>query len=507
MLTRRRFLGYSALSSAALAGRPLLRNAFGQAVNAKPPLRLCIIGSRYTLGSDLQSIADRFLVGYPFEGDWHQPNVQVVSVYVDSREPKFAGPMRFETPGSNEIARRAIEALVRANGEPASDQPALADQAGRKGGRVALAPSPMAPLPPVGQSVHGGRPQEPAYAGDLSAERARAFGFRLCRNIPEALHVGGDRLAVDAVLCVVEQDGTYPTNNLGQTLLPQFDFFQQCAQVFQEEGRGVPYFNYRQLGFGFSQAQQMVQTAQKLKFPLLAGSALPVTFRLPAIDIPLGASVPETVIVGIGAPGIGDFDALDALQSMVERRQGGETGIKAVQVLEGDDVWAAGDSGRYSKELLSSALSRSDTPLGLTLIDGRTQDLVASGALPQLVSDPLAYCIEYNDGTKATLLMLNGAVLDFNISARTPGKGENGLTSCQLFRPPSPNLDATACLAANLEQFFLTGQAPHPIQRNLLTTGLLDASFQSRHRLNQRIATPQLAIRYQPPSKSQFITT
>ena len=40
--------------------------------------------------------------------------------------------------------------------------------------------------------------------------------------------------------------------------------------------------------------------------------------------------------------------------------------------------------------MLSSALSRSDTPLGLTLVDGRTQDLVESGELPRRVKNPAA---------------------------------------------------------------------------------------------------------------------
>jgi hypothetical protein len=78
------------------------------------------------------------------------------------------------------------------------------------------------------------------------------------------------------------------------------------------------------------------------------------------------------------------------MQCMLERRKGGETGVKAVQLLEGDDVWTAGQAGRWSKDLLTSALSRSDTPLGLTLLDGRNQDLVGDGALPQLVKNSAA---------------------------------------------------------------------------------------------------------------------
>ena len=113
-----------------------------------------------------------------------------------------------------------------------------------------------------------------------------------------------------------------------------------------------------------------------------------------------------------------DFHALEGLQCMVERRGRGETGVKAVQLIEGDAVWKAGEEGRWSKDLLISALSRSDTPLGTGETESRPEDLVSSGQLPKLVANPAAYFIEYRDGLKATLLMLDGALKDFNFAAR-----------------------------------------------------------------------------------------
>jgi hypothetical protein len=205
----------------------------------------------------------------------------------------------------------------------------------------------------------------------------------------------------------------------------------------------------------------------------------------------------------VGAGGM-NFDALEALQCMLERRKGGETGVKAVQLLEGDDVWAAGNAGRWSKDLLSSALSRSDTPLGLTVLDGRTQDLVASGVLPQLVKNPAAYCIEYTDGTRAALLMLDGAIMDFNISARVAG---HGVVSTQFFLPPPPNNTDSAALAAKIEQMFQTQHAAYPVERTLLTTGMLEACLTSRYQLNQRLETPHLAVSYKPPTESQYART
>jgi hypothetical protein len=461
MLTRRRFVGYSALSSTMLAYPQLMRSAFGQGAGQQP-VRLAILGSVYRHGSNMQTIADRFLVGYPFEGDWYMPNVKVVSMYVD-------------------------QAIRKADARPTEFDLAMIG-AGRPGARRPEAAANAEPLGPM---------------SDLSASRSQQFGFRLSRNIPDALRCGGDKIAVDAVLTIIEQDD-YPVDDKGRILLPNYDFFQQCAQVFEAEGHSVPYFNHKQLSFSFSEAQSMVKTAEKLKFPLLAGSSMPVTWRLPDTDIPLGAHVQEAVMVGVGDFNGMDFDALDAMQSMLERRKGGETGVKAVQLLEGDDVWVARAANRWSNDLLSSALSRSDTPLGLTVLDGRTQDLAAPGVLEQLVKNPIAYCIEYNDGTKATLLMLSGALRDYNISARVEG---HGLVSTQFFMTPPPNQTYSACLASKINEMYQTKTAPYSVQRTLLTSGMLEACLNSRHRLNQRLETPQLAISYKPPAESQYMRT
>jgi len=469
MLTRRKFVGYSALTSAALA-HPTLA-AFGQSTAEKRPLRLAVLGSVYRHGSHLQTIADRFLVGYPHEGDWHMPEVQVVSLYLDQADRKTnAGPTEYERWMAGTLAG------------PGSVPPRMITNR-------------AAPPKPAALKI-----EDPGPMSDLSEQRTQQFGFRLCRSIPEALRCDGRSLAVDAVLTVIEDDG-YPRNDAGRALLPQYDFFQQCAQVFETEGKSVPYFNHRQLSYSFSEAQEMVKTADRLRFPLLAGASMPITWRLPDTDVPFGAKVPEAVMVGPAHFDDTDFDALEAMQSMIERRKGGETGVRAVQLIEGDEVWDAYKAGRWSRDLLSAALSRSDTPMGLSLLDGRTQDLVASNALPQLVKDPAAYCIEYTDGTRATLLLLNGAIRDYNIAARVEGLG---IISTQFFMTPVPNEVHSACLTAKIEQMYQTRTAPYSIQRALLTTGLMEACLASKHRLNQRVETPQLNLRYRVADLPQY---
>jgi hypothetical protein len=272
--------------------------------------------------------------------------------------------------------------------------------------------------------------------GDLSDQRARDHGFTVYPTIAEALCCGGESLAVDGVVMIGEH-GTYPRNAKGQIEYPRFEFFQQAVEVFERSGRAVPVFNDKHLSYDGAKARKMVAAAKRLKFPLLAGSSLPVTWRLPPVEVPYGAELDDALMVGVGGSDAMDFHALEAMQCMVERRKGGETGIKSVQLVDGDAVWRAGEEGRWSSRLLEAALSRSDSVQGLTELDSRPQDLVHNGLLPELVKEPAAYFIDRNDGLRSTLLMLNGAVEDYTFAAQVRG---GGIVSTQFFLPPTPNV-------------------------------------------------------------------
>jgi hypothetical protein len=412
MLTRRRFLELTAASTTL------------PATSQQVPKRIAVITTVYRYLSHGQHIGDRFLVGYPYRGAWHKPDMKVVALYVD---------------------------------------------------------------------------QKPE--GDLSAQRAREFGFRVYPTIAETLRCGGKKLAVDAVL-IVGEHGDYPTNDKGQILYPRYEFFEQCAKVFEEDGRSVPLYNDKHLSYSFTKAKAMVDTSHRLNFPMLAGSSLPVTWRLPDVELPWGSEVADALMVGNGGSDAMDFHAFEGMQCMLERRKGGETGVKAVQLIEGEEVWRAGEEGRWSKELLSSALSRSDTPGGLTLKDGRTQDLVASGEIRKIVPKPWAYFVEYRDGLHATLLMLTGGVQDFNFAARL--KGRTPHISTQFFLSPVPNVTYSACLVSKIEQMFATGSAPYRVERTLLVSGILEGCLTSRVKGHVRLETPHLTVQYQAPKESQY---
>lgn len=335
---------------------------------------------------------------------------------------------------------------------------------------------------------------------DQSIDRAREFGFSIYPTVAETLRCGGDKLAVDAVMIVCEH-GDYARNEKGQILYPRYEFFKECVKVFEEDGRAVPVYNDKHLSYSFVKAKEMVDDSHRLGFPFLAGSSLPVTWRLPDVDVPLGAVVEDALMVGVGGSDPMDYHALEAMQCMVERRKGGESGVVAVQMIEGDEVWAAGDAGRWSWRLLEAALSRSDSPLGLTETDGRTQDLIGSGELKRLVEKPAAYFVEYADGLKATLLMLNGALKDFCVAVKL--RGEETPLSTQFLLTPGENVTYSACLVSKIEEMIVGGRAPYPVERTMLVSGVLEACLTSRIEGHARLETPQLVVGYQPPHNSQ----
>jgi hypothetical protein len=339
--------------------------------------------------------------------------------------------------------------------------------------------------------------------GDQSAARAKEFGFEVYPTIAEALRCGGRTLAVDAVL-VIGEHGQYGRNEKGQVLYPRYEFVKGCVDLFEQDGVSVPVYNDKHLSYSFERAKWMVDASRRLKFPMLAGSSLPVTWRLPDIDLPMDCEIEHALVVGYGGADVMDFHGLEALQCMVERRKGGESGVAAVQMIEGDAVWRAGEEGRYPKDLLIAALSRSDSPQGQTVIDGRTQDLVGKGELPRLVKSPSAYFIEYRDGLKATLLMLNGAVKDFTFAARVKGAG---VQSTQFLLSPEPNVTYSACLVRKIEELFETGKVPYPVERTLLVSGVLESCLTSRAGGQTRLATPHLDVRYRAPRQPQHART
>jgi hypothetical protein len=332
---------------------------------------------------------------------------------------------------------------------------------------------------------------------DLSREIGREFDVRVSRCIADALTDEHGKLAVEGVLLIGEH-GNYARNDKGQILYPRFEMMQEIVEVFRETGRAVPVFNDKHLSYSWDRAKRIYDWAHELKFPLMAGSSLPVTWRRPELELPLGTVIEEAVVAAYGPLEVYGFHALEALQVMLERRKGGETGLQAATCLTGKDVWKAGDDGRWSWDLLEAALARSESvnPGDVRRNVGR----MAVQGIPQ--APPTAFLLEYRDGLKATVLLLNGHIQDFCFAGKI--KGEAKPASCLFHLPPPPGARYFDCLVANIEKLLEAGKSPYPVERTLLTSGALDAVMDSHYRRGTRVETPQLDVRYAAPADSGF---
>lgn len=420
MLTRRFFLG--TVGTGLIVG-PQVAAADALTVQRK---RLAVVTTEWRYHSHAWHMAERFLVGYPVHGHWHQPPLEVVGAYVD------------QTPDN-----------------------------------------------------------------DLSRQRSKEFGFPIYPTIAETLRCGGGKLAVDAVL-IIGEHGNYPKSEYEQTKYPRYEFFKQVTDVFRKDGRAVPVFNDKHLSWNWEWAREMVEISRELNFAFTAGSSLPVTWRMPAIDMPYDAEVEELMCVSIGSIDSYDFHALEVIQCMAERRRGGETGVVAMQALRGDAVWKAMEADSWAKGgwdpgLFEACLSRSQT---LAQPETFSHRYPTSAQIREWVKDPVVYRFEYADGVKATMLLMNGLIGDFTFAARL--RGETEPLSTLFYLPPNPNVTYSASLMSKAEETFMTGKSPYPIERTLLTTGLVEAGVRSLGTGQKRIETPHLAIRYQARRESTF---
>ncbi len=343
--------------------------------------------------------------------------------------------------------------------------------------------------------------------GDLARDRARRFpSMKIYPTIAEALTLGGEKLAVDGVVLIGEH-GRYPQNRKGQTLWPRYEFFMEIVDVFRNSGRTAPVFSDKHLSWNWEWATEMVRTSKAMDFPFIAGSSVPHNRRMPPVEIPQDAEVEE--IVGLAPGGVDGYDihCLEGMQCMMERRKGGETGVVSMHALRDASVYEAmakgsWEAGGWDARLFEACLCRSHYLSQLRA--GFNHVMPTIDEIPSLITTerPVAYRYEYSDGTKATMLLLEGLIHDFTFAARLKGNSE--LLSLR-FHIDSHNPRNFFSPQVNaIEQMILTGKPTCPIDRTLLTTGLTAAGVESLWLGQKRIETPHLAIHYEPTESSTF---
>jgi hypothetical protein len=324
---------------------------------------------------------------------------------------------------------------------------------------------------------------------DMSKKLAEKHGFKIWDKIADALTLGGKELAVDGVLLIGEH-GKYPFNERGQHLYPRARFFEETADTLARCKKSVPVFNDKHLAAIWPEAKWMYDRSRELHVPFLAGSSLPVTWRKPPLQLPKGCELVEAVQVGYGGLESYGFHALESLQCLVERRKGGETGVKTVQFLQGEDMWKAMDEGRWSKSILEAALA-----LVPAHAKGDYREPTAKN------KGAGVFLIEYRDGFKAAVAMMNGWVYEGDGGAFCFAgqlKGKDKPEACHFYLQQPDPFAHFIYLVKAIESLVVTGHPPYPVERTLLTTGILDAVMMSKADGQRKIETRWLDVRYQP---------
>jgi hypothetical protein len=314
---------------------------------------------------------------------------------------------------------------------------------------------------------------------DLARMLAKKYNVPLFDTIEKAVTVGGDHIPVDGVVSIGEH-GSYPTNDKGQVLYPRRRFFESITDTFKKYGRVVPVFNDKHLGPVWSDAKWMYDRSQEMKVPFMAGSSLAVTYRDPEIAVPMGCEIEAAVGIGYSHLDIYGAHAVDSFQCLVERRRDAETGVKWVQCLQGDAMWKPLDDGVISKEAFDAALAL------VTNQPDRVRE----------ADQPALFLFQYHDGLLGAVFMLPGFAGGTSVALKL--KGQKELLATRFEERTEPRHPHFAYLLKGIERMIHTGRPSYPVERTLLSSGILDQALTSRFQKQEKLMTPELAIRYRP---------
>lgn len=315
---------------------------------------------------------------------------------------------------------------------------------------------------------------------DKGVRLARDRGVPLAATVAEALTLGTGRLAVDGVLLVAEH-GKYPRSPIGSTMYPKRRLFGEVAEVFRRDGRAVPVFLDKHLSDNREDIAWIHRTARELGVPMMAGSVLPVSRRDPPEDVGAGETLAAILAVSYHTLDAYGFHALEIVQCLAERRKGGESGVRSVRSTTGPEVWKALESGGVDRELLAEALAR---------CPGRR---TTPDELPGKVPEPVLWRFEYVDGLRATVLTLNGAVGAWSAAWRGGG---GKVRSTGFDTGETRPMMHFAGQVRGIESMIRTGRPAWPVDRTLLTSGILEALLTSGAEGGREVATPHLAVAY-----------
>jgi hypothetical protein len=325
----------------------------------------------------------------------------------------------------------------------------------------------------------------------LGQKICKAKNIPIFKTVGEAVTLGGKELDVDGVVIVAEH-GEYATDLKGHWLLPRWWIFQQVVKVFEQSKRSVPVFNDKHLSYNWIDAKWMFDKSRELNFPLNGGSSIPTYYRTPEIELNIDTPIKNSIVVGGTGDEGGIFHAIDVLQGFVERRKGGESGVKSVQSIRGSETWKWIERTPWAANLLEAVRKKFD------LKPGFFQE-----------SQQANMCIiEYNDGTKAAVIP--GRNVGWTYAGEIEGRSEPTIVSMLGWAGPYDQYHASNSQPHWITEMMVTKKEPYNAERLLLSTGItnfyMDSNWEGSKysAVGRAIATPELNIKYHSTRGPQF---
>lgn len=327
------------------------------------------------------------------------------------------------------------------------------------------------------------------------------LGQKICKskNIPiyktvgEAVTLGGKELAVDGVV-IVGEHGEYPTNLKGQWLLPRWWIYEKVIRVFEQSKRSVPVFNDKHLSYSWDEAKWMFDKSRELNFPLSGGSSIPVYFRKPEIELDIDTPIKNSVVIGGASDEGAIFHCVDVLQAFVERRIGGETGVKSVQSIRGTETWKWTERNPWAGKLLEAVRTN------FNLKPGHFQE----------IAKPNVCIVEYNDGTQAAVY--SGQDVGWTYAGEIEGQNAPTIISMLDWPGPFSQYHASNSQPHWITEMMVTKKEPFNAERLLLSTGIVAYYMESNWEngkydpVGRRIETPFMNMKYRSTRGAQFST-
>jgi hypothetical protein len=317
----------------------------------------------------------------------------------------------------------------------------------------------------------------------LGQKVCRAKGIPIYKTVSETVTLGGSELAVDGVVIVCEH-GNYPTDLKGHWLLPRWWMYQQVMRVFEQSKRSVPVFNDKHLSYNWDDAKWMFDKSRELGFPLSGGSSIPSYFRKPEIELAVETPIKNSIVVG-DAPDEGAiFHCVDVLQAFVDRRKGGETGVKSVQSIRGPEAWNWVERSSWANNLLE-AVRRNFDLKPRSFQEGKQSNVCV---------------VEYNDGTNAAVI--SGLGVGWTYAADVEGQKDPTILSMLGFPGPVSQYHAANSYVHWITEMMLTHKEPFNAERLLLSTGIVNHYMDSNWEdgryspVGRRIETPYMNMTY-----------